>query len=365
MPESIRVPAVKVGQNGHTLYLFSVDGKRLHEFAAVSHLSRDEEGKVLGYQRPEVAAHIANIRRYVEGAGAMLPNSLVLAFDGRVTFEPAAKKSPELGQLTIPLPEGGGPMPAFIVDGQQRAAAVRDAEVESFPVCVVGFVTASLEEQMEQFVLVNSAKPLARNLIYELLPQAGDSLPPNLAKRKLAALMAQRLNADEDSPLKGLVKMPTNPDGVVQDNTLMRAVEQSAADGALADFRGEAGEFDVEGALSLLKTFWRAVAATFPDAWGLPPRVSRLTHAAGVLALGLVMDATCARHREDGLPSEETFAAELGVLAPHCRWTEGSWNFGQGVKREWNDIQNNSKDVALLSDHLLALYKRLIWKRKV
>src|SRR5688500_12566304 len=109
----IRVPAVRVIQNGHTLFLFAVDGKKLHTFAAVSHLSRDEEGQVLGYQRPEVAQHVANIRRYIEGAGAMLPNAVVLALDTSAEFEAAGKKNPDVGTLSIPVPAEGEVKPAF------------------------------------------------------------------------------------------------------------------------------------------------------------------------------------------------------------------------------------------------------------
>jgi DGQHR domain-containing protein len=368
MTKTITVPAVKTTQKGHTLYLFSIDGKQLHEFAAVSQLARDEEGTVLGYQRPEVAAHIANIRRYIESDNAMLPNAIVLSFDTSVEFEGLNKKHPDLGTLTIPIPNGDGePKPGFIVDGQQRSAAVRDAEVESFPLCVVAFLANGEEEQREQFVLVNSVKPLPKSLIYELLPGMGDgaSLPPNILKRKLAALLTQRLNADTDSPFKGQVKMPSNPDGVVQDNTLMKMIEASVADGALSDFKDtENDTFEVEKAVALLKAFWRTVQQTFPDAWGLQPRLSRLSHAAGVLALGLVMDACVARHRERGLPGEAVFAEELAVLAPHCHWCDGAWNFGAGNKRPWNSIQSTPKDVNLLNDHLLALYKRLVWRAK-
>jgi DGQHR domain-containing protein len=367
MTQTLTVPAVKTVQKDHTLFLFSIDGKQLHQFAAVSQLARDEEGQVLGYQRPEVAAHIANIRQYIESDGAMLPNAIVLAFDTSVEFEPLNKKHPDLGTLTIPVPNGNGEAkPGFIVDGQQRSAAVRDAVVDSFPLCVVAFLASSEEEQREQFVLVNSAKPLPKSLIYELLPGMSDgaSLPPAILKRKLAALLTQRLNADEDSPFRGLVKMPSNPDAIVQDNTLMKMVEASVADGALSDFKSEDSGFDVDAALALLKTFWRAVQKTFPDAWGLPPRLSRLSHAAGVLALGLVMDACVARHRERGLPSQKVFAEELAVLAPHCHWTDGSWNFGGGDKRPWNSIQSTPKDVTLLGDHMLSLYKKLVWKAK-
>lgn len=74
--------------------------------------------------------------------------------------------------------------PGWIVDGQQRAAALRDARVDSFPVCVVGFVADGLEEQRQQFILVNATKPLPKGLIYELLPATEGKLPLALQKRR-------------------------------------------------------------------------------------------------------------------------------------------------------------------------------------
>jgi hypothetical protein len=76
------------------------------------------------------------------------------------------------------------------------------------------------------------------------------------------------------------------------------------------------------------------------------------------------MDEVVARHRESGLPSVERFSWELSVLAPHCRWTAGAWNFRGGDKRPWNGIQSTPKDVGRLTDHLVRLYKRLVWKAK-
>lgn len=139
---------------------------------------------MLGYQRPEVAAHIANIRRYVESDGAMLPNAVVLAFDSTVEFEPVNKKHPDLGVLAIPVPNGdGAPKPGFIVDGRPPSGTPP-------PLCVVAFLAKSEEEQREQFVLVNSARPLPKSLPGM---SEGASLPPAILKRKLAAHLTQRL----------------------------------------------------------------------------------------------------------------------------------------------------------------------------
>src|SRR5262249_50608928 len=130
----IRIPAIEVRQSpGKTLYTFAVDGKVISEFATISRIRR-HNGVLHGYQRPEVLAHIAEIRRYLETPSPMIPNGVVIAFDSRVHFSPTVGGSSELeylraGTLEIPLDStiAEDEKPGFIVDGQQRLAAIRDA----------------------------------------------------------------------------------------------------------------------------------------------------------------------------------------------------------------------------------------------
>ena len=71
----LRLPALEIEQGGgQKLYSFSVDGKQLTRFAAISRVRRGGDAEVIGYQRPEVASHIAQIRRYVESEAPMIPN---------------------------------------------------------------------------------------------------------------------------------------------------------------------------------------------------------------------------------------------------------------------------------------------------
>src|SRR5206468_358933 len=121
--------------------------------------------------------------------------------------------------------------------GQQRLAAVRDSKVTHFPICITAFITDDVQVQTEQFILVNSTKPLPKGLIYELLPTTEGHLPSLLRRRRLPAYLVQRLNTDNDSPFKARVRTPTNPEGVVQDNSLLRMIENSLTDGVLYRFR--------------------------------------------------------------------------------------------------------------------------------
>ena len=227
-----------------------------------------------------------------------------------------------------------------------------------FPVWVVGFVAAGDAEQREQFILVNNAKPLPNGLVYELLP-ATDAHPPTaLGKRGFPVTLLDRLNLNDDSPPEGRVKTPTMPDGLVKDNSLVRMIENSLADGTLYRLRGRPGEAaDAEGMLRVLKAFWSAVAAVFPEAWGKKPEESRLLHGAGVVSLGYVMDAIADRGCGSGLPTEDLFRANLEALKPVCRWIDGHSEFGPGLLRKWNEVQNTPKDIQVLANYLLVQYK--------
>lgn len=211
----IRVPALQVRQGGRHIYCFAIDGKQVLNFTAVSRVKRSNSGGLDGYQRPEVLSHIRAIRRYLESPEAMLPNAVVLAFDSRVRFEPYRRRSTvdysTMGQLVIPVDEtlDEASKPALLVDGQQRVAAIRDADVAEFPVAAVAFIASDEEEQRSQFILVNNSKPLPKGLIHELLPDTTGYLPPKFARRQLPALIMTRLNLDDDSPFRGAIATPT------------------------------------------------------------------------------------------------------------------------------------------------------------
>lgn len=366
----LRLPALEIRQGkSRIVYSFAVDGKLLSRFTTIARLGRSDQRAVSGYQRPEVLSHIAQIREYLESKEPLLPNSIVVAFTSKAKFVPADTKvcAPycRVGELVVPTSEDSSGKVGWIVDGQQRAAAIRDANIKSFPVSVVGFIAADEAEQREQFILVNSTKPLPKGLLYELLPNTTAKLPELLQRRRFPAYLLDLLNQSEDSPLRGLVATPTTPDGMVKDNSILKMLENSLSDGVLYRFRDqEAGGGDVDSMLSVLKNYWGAVKKVFSSAWGLPPRKSRLMHGAGVISLGFLMDAIADRHRSTKVVPLEAFAKDLDPLREECRWTDGFWDFGGGTQRKWNEVQNTSKDIQLLSNHLLARYRAVVWNAK-
>lgn len=365
----LRLPAIEVRQTRRRkLYTFAIDGKLLPRVAAVSRLHRDGDAQLGGYQRPEVLSHIAGIRSYLESGDPMLPNSIVVAFDSRVRFESAVEAGgggySRTGELVIPLEHSWSDpeKPGWIVDGQQRTAAVREATIRRFPICVTAFITNSPAEQRTQFILVNSTKPLPKGLVYELLPATEGTLPRQFRFRRFPARLVERLNHDPRSPLRHLIHTPTSPEGVIKDNSILKMLENSLTDGALYNLRdARTGTGDLDAMLMVLKDFWEAVHWVFDQAWGLPPRRSRLMHGVGIVSMGFVMDAIADRFLPDRFPTREEFADELRDLAPICRWTDGYWEFKTG-RRKWNELQNTPRDIQLLADHLLEQYRRLMLK---
>jgi DGQHR domain-containing protein len=361
--KELRVPALRLAQGTkREIYSFGIDGKVLHRFAAVSRVGRDDDAAIRGYQRPEVLAHINAIRAYIESETPMIPNGIVVAFDSRVRFETQtrhedADSGSQPGILVIPLDEDE--RPGWIVDGQQRAAAIRDARVERFPIFVNAFITEEIAEQRAQFILVNSTKPLPKGLIHELLPTTEAPLPLALHKKRLPALLLEHLNYDHESPLRGRIRTPTSGGGTIKDNSVLKMLENSISDGALYPYRfSDHGRPDVAAMLRIVKDFWIAVSVVFEAAWDKPPRQSRLTHGLGILSLGFLMDAITEQF-EQIEPDSADFATHLQLIAPLCAWTGGSWKFGP-YQRRWNDLQNTPRDVQVVADHLLSGYRRAL-----
>jgi DGQHR domain-containing protein len=369
----LRLPALEVRQgDGRVLYSFAVDGKELPSFAAVSRIRRDGDAEVEGYQRPEVLSHIASIRRYLESEAPMIPNALVVAFDKRVQFEASpgvpAVSYARPGTLIIPASSDltEEDKPGWIVDGQQRSAAIRDARIDSFPIVVTAFITDSDEDQRSQFILVNSAKPLPKGLIYELLPATSGALPAALQARRFPAVLLRRLNCEIRSPLYRKIRTPTTPEGIVKDNSILKMLEHSLSDGALYSFRDPAtGAGDEEEMMNLLTTYFTAVRSVFAEAWDKPPRQSRLMHGVGIVSLGFIMDAIFDRYTRKRMPSTDDFAYDLGELREVCRWTNGFWDFGPGAQRKWNELQNTTRDIQLLTNYLLCEYKARVWSKPI
>ena len=307
MPQKKKVlkkRALRINENdGNPLYVFSLTGAELLEIGDISRISRDDGGKLIGYQRVEVRRHIQEITEYLNSDTVVFPNSIILALQSTARF--VRSRGPETddgcavaGTLEIPIPPKGKPRPAWIVDGQQRAVALSRSKRADLAVPVNAFVADDIELQRDQFLRVNNSKPLPRGLITELLPEVSTNLPPRLAARRIPSAICDWLNQDAKSPFHKLIKRPSlskadQKKAVITDTSLIKALEESLGtpNGCLYPYRNvTTGETDFEEITQLLITYWTAVKETFPQAWGKKPDKSRLMHGAGLRSMGRLMD---------------------------------------------------------------------------
>ena len=326
----IRLPALRIRQGQQYIYIFGVDGKRSTTSPRSVPGPPRRHANSSGYQRPEVLSHIKAIRRYLESDGAMLPNAIVLAFDERVDFEAATIAISDVdyvaaGELVIPsmrsLPDDE--KPAWLVDGQQRSAAIRDADLAEFAVAAVGFI-AHGEDGAALAVHPGEQHQAAAQGPDPRTAAGHRGAPPAGLRQEAVAgagLDATQLRSHDRQPFAGRIATPTMPDGYIKDNSVLKMIENSLYDGALYQYRDpEDGAGDVEQMLLHLNYFWTVVQVTFPEAWDLPPTKSRLTHGAGIQALGYVMDALT-----DGTTAPELpklgIERKIEALAEHCAWT--------------------------------------------
>ncbi len=330
----------------YTVFAFCARASDVLSFAAIDRIGRREDGSLKGFQRPQVAAHIKEIRAYLEHDDAVLPNSVVVAFTRGITIATNG------GTATIHIDDSDGTA-GFVVDGQQRLSALAGLPNKDFEVFVSGILCESEEELRKQFILINNTRPLPKPLIYELLPTV-NGLPHRLSSRTDAAALVERLNFDEGSSLRGQIKQHTNPAGVLQDTVMQKLIMASLSDGALREL--SQGEEGLERSFLLISNFFGAVQQAFPDAWiGHKPRTSRLVHGVGLMAMGYVMEYL---HAAYGALEVDDFGRALGSLRDVSAWTNGTWRFGEGNQRPWNSLQFVPRDYMELSQHLLSYLKQ-------
>lgn len=366
---SARALRSRQGQAGE-IYLMFLAGHDLLRIADISRLTRQDQ-ELKGFQRGEIRKHIAEIVEYLDAGPSFFPNAIILAISGEARFKesrgpiPAgASATTTAGVLSLPLRELGSRV-AWIVDGQQRASALAKTANGEIAVPVVAFVSDDLAVHRQQFILVNKARPLPSSLIDELLPEVPLELPKTLGARKLPSIVCNALNSSPESPFRGIIRRDSDPAGskaYISDSAVMKMIAGSlkSPSGLLAQYKKPDGQVDASGMLEVLCAFWNHVRQTFGEEWALPPAKSRLTHAAGIIAMGALMDQISVRAEVQRDPQRE-IAESLARLAKHCRWTSGTW---EGLGADWQEIQNTPQDIKKLTSWLTRLDRELARGRK-
>jgi DGQHR domain-containing protein len=332
----------------HDVISIAARASEVLQFSRIERAGRTSNGTLTGFQRPQIASHISEIRDYLGTEDAVLPNPIVVAFVGNVEVKP---RDGQVGQITIRREEGED-APGFVVDGQQRLTALSGLPEKDFEIFVSVLVCQDVEELRRQFVLINSTRPLPKALIYELLPGVR-GLPKRLTSRSFAATLTERLNFDCDSSLRGMIFQHTNPAGVIRDTAVQKIIMQSMSDGAIREF---ATDEQFGRGFNLISEFFAGVQKVFPADWtGHTAKTSRLVHGAGIVAMGFVMETIAAR---SGATTATEFAEGLRTLKGRTAWTSGHWQFSDAERVPWNAVENTPRQIMALAQHLVSIVRR-------
>lgn len=349
-----KIRAIRHNQNGKYVYSLSIQGNEVLDIASVDNVRRDENGILLGYQRVQIKKHIKEITEYMNKSDAILPNAIVVCFDSIVKFE---EISDGMGYLIIPDDKIHG----FIVDGQQRSTALFDAEElknKTFEVAVNAFIADEPEIQREQFMLVNNSKPLPKTLLNELMPNTSNTLPKALEEKKLPNMLIQELNRNEHSVFFNRIRTHTCSEGYITENSLLLPIKASLdGHGCLFEYTSFATgkETNIDAMLQIIDNYFTAIGELWSEDFNLKPRLTRLTHGGGIKALFDLLDAIHARiDKELLLYTIEDFKNILISLT--LDWRDMKVQDGRGNEISIMELQNNSKDKAILSNYLLRRF---------
>ena len=286
----ITVPAHKVRQFGVEFYQTSFtsgDIQKLVKFEVLNY-STSEEGekkkripKTSGinwemlekriarseaaFQRPMIRKKIRElIQYYLDCQEAQnlpaIPGAVIMITEKRFDFLPIGK-SPNLGMLQIPEEPGL----LRCLDGQHRLLALsaqvgKDLEID---VPAIVFDTLDPRQTVELFVTIN-AKHTRLNPSH-LISLAGRRLYTD-PHQALAHDIIRRLNEDEDSPLRGEVKILGVGKGRVSQASLademgdlFSSIEKIGGPNRLKEFEQNGNRFFLN--------YFKAIQTLFPKAW--------------------------------------------------------------------------------------------------
>ena len=264
-------------------------------------------GKYLYYQRPEQRNKINSIVKFLEKkllddngelkstekVLSLFPTTMLLSFDSNDNSNTDTIIKIKDDNLIIyknvdDLLESDKPV--LIVDGQHRFKGVK-VFYDKYPDLLQKFdmqfsitILAGYDiyEQAEIFANVNfRQKKVDKSLFYDIF-----GTDPNKKNDiTFAHFLVSHLNSDEDSPLKGMIKMLSNYDGVVSQSALvteflklLNIKKNKVFAKNFEDYKiGEEGEKKV---LESIKVYFKIIKEIFPKYW---PDINNLNSYKGIL----------------------------------------------------------------------------------
>lgn len=216
------VPALKVDQQLGTYYVAVLPAQLLLETCYSDRLRAIAEPdgvsyKLDGTQRGLDPERLSSIARYISRVDSAFPNSIILAAnfseaDGTIEEDSSKRwcvKQDASGMFSLIIPTSE--KLAAVIDGQHRlfSFALVDKDIPRLDTQLICSLFLDLPKpyQAQLFATINSTqKPVPKSLTYELFGyNISDEDADHWSPDKLAVFLSRKLNAEENSPLKGRI----------------------------------------------------------------------------------------------------------------------------------------------------------------
>lgn len=333
MPE-LRIPAIEFNQRSTRLYIFSIPAEKLIKLVRSRFRTSDDQE---GIQRFLDKKRISEIAAYASDPSNTIPNNIIINFTKDVTIE----RTNISNVVMIILPNEEGHF-GDIIDGQHRLYGITN-EKSRYPeleIAVTGLMIKDPKSSGKVFADINSKqKPVSASLLVSLQSALG-ALPEI---ETIAAGIMERLNDDDDSPLKGQIKMFQDQQGkLIRNDQIIKVIKGILQpDKMLHAF---IKNLSSDTALGILKTYLSALEEMFPDAWN-DSRNYLLTRSAGLsIILGLFdrVFQIARFKKEAGLPTKEDFRFALEPIRD-AKWDtnffkEGRFTSAIGISHYRNNL---------------------------
>jgi DGQHR domain-containing protein len=224
---------------------------QLKRICYVTPRSKDSPEEI---QRIVSTPRAKEIGQYIQEANSLLPNSLVVSLTNAVKLQATGTEK----VVAITFPDADGKF-AYILDGQHRLEGFKHSDGIEFDLPVVAIHNADEALRGKIFADINSKQKAVSDVHLLSLYYQIKALPQDETPVMDVVTMLAR---DENSPLKGQIRMLANDKGWVK-NTAMKAW--------LSPHRtlgGVLSKKSVAEQATIVKSYLSAIKETWPDQWG-------------------------------------------------------------------------------------------------
>jgi len=245
------IDAVVMEQNGQLLYCFVMGSDRLRRISYVTPRSKDDPEEI---QRLVDVRRAKKIGEYIKQDNAVLPNAIVVSLTDEVEVRKTGKKGVE----TLHFPSEEGKF-AYILDGQHRLEGFKYSDGRAFDLPVVALHGADDSLRGKVFADINSKQvPVSDVNLLSLYYQIKDATADETAVMDVLI----PLNGDQNSPLRGKIKMMDQDKGTWIKNSAMNRLISPHLEGGVLAGKNSAQRTQI------FKNYFSAIKATWPEAWG-------------------------------------------------------------------------------------------------